>query len=120
APIHERLLYFPCILLFRPFFLTCCCLSRTLRSFPTRRSSDLRSSCQVVVLPEREPGDAVASAAVVPRSAGASRPSGARQTPRRSDRKSTRLNSSHVKISYAVFCLKKKKDQIDDCPDFPH
>src|SRR5207302_6267008 len=26
------------------------------------------------------------------------------------DRKSTRLNSSHVKISYAVFCLKKKKD----------
>src|SRR5207302_6866828 len=27
----------------------------------------------------------------------------------RSDRKSTRLNSSHVKISYAVFCLKKKK-----------
>src|SRR5690606_40852394 len=29
--------------------------------------------------------------------------------PRRPDRKSTRLNSSHVKISYAVFCLKKKK-----------
>src|SRR5690606_39606124 len=27
------------------------------------------------------------------------------------DRKSTRLNSSHVKISYAVFCLKKKKKQ---------
>src|SRR5436309_5087186 len=27
------------------------------------------------------------------------------------DRKSTRLNSSHVKISYAVFCLKKKKNQ---------
>src|SRR5690625_6859076 len=26
------------------------------------------------------------------------------------DRKSTRLNSSHVAISYAVFCLKKKKD----------
>src|SRR5699024_12731243 len=26
------------------------------------------------------------------------------------DRKSTRLNSSHVSISYAVFCLKKKKD----------
>src|SRR5436305_11826458 len=29
---------------------------------------------------------------------------------RRRDRKSTRLNSSHVRISYAVFCLKKKKD----------
>src|SRR5207249_10707060 len=30
---------------------------------------------------------------------------------RRLDRKSTRLNSSHVSISYAVFCLKKKKKQ---------
>src|SRR5437588_8079639 len=29
--------------------------------------------------------------------------------PRRLDRKSTRLNSSHTVISYAVFCLKKKK-----------
>src|SRR5690606_41887328 len=29
------------------------------------------------------------------------------------DRKSTRLNSSHVKISYAVFCLKKKKNVTD-------
>src|SRR5690625_7421222 len=29
------------------------------------------------------------------------------------DRKSTRLNSSHVAISYAVFCLKKKKDFTD-------
>src|SRR5690606_41038739 len=28
------------------------------------------------------------------------------------DRKSTRLNSSHVKISYAVFCLKKKKKSV--------
>src|SRR5258705_8089831 len=28
------------------------------------------------------------------------------------DRKSTRLNSSHLGISYAVFCLKKKKDPI--------
>src|SRR5690349_22671787 len=31
------------------------------------------------------------------------------QLTRRPDRKSTRLNSSHVEISYAVFCLKKKK-----------
>src|SRR5690625_5689276 len=30
------------------------------------------------------------------------------------DRKSTRLNSSHVAISYAVFCLKKKKSDSDD------
>src|SRR5262245_64943072 len=31
-------------------------------------------------------------------------------TPARLDRKSTRLNSSHLGISYAVFCLKKKKN----------
>src|SRR5689334_23975315 len=31
--------------------------------------------------------------------------------PRREDRKSTRLNFSHSSISYAVFCLKKKKTQ---------
>src|SRR5690606_39519940 len=30
------------------------------------------------------------------------------------DRKSTRLNSSHVKISYAVFCLKKKRNTVQD------
>src|SRR5256885_7054359 len=30
------------------------------------------------------------------------------------DRKSTRLNSSHLVISYAVFCLKKKKKKNDD------
>src|SRR5438034_1911816 len=31
------------------------------------------------------------------------------------DRKSTRLNSSHTVISYAVFCLKKKKNSLRDC-----
>src|SRR5438445_938227 len=31
------------------------------------------------------------------------------------DRKSTRLNSSHANISYAVFCLKKKKDDGKTC-----
>src|SRR5215475_15694586 len=36
-------------------------------------------------------------------------PSAIRSIRSRRDRKSTRLNSSHVKISYAVFCLKKKK-----------
>src|SRR5690606_41103495 len=34
------------------------------------------------------------------------------------DRKSTRLNSSHVKISYAVFCLKKKKRAISDGSEY--
>src|SRR5437773_9150072 len=32
------------------------------------------------------------------------------------DRKSTRLNSSHITISYAVFCLKKKKVEARSCP----
>src|SRR5437868_13064771 len=64
---------------------------RTVHSFPTRRSSDLeqvaRRRCAVCgagVLRMLEPW------------------------PRPLDRKSTRLNSSHVSISYAVFCLKKK------------
>src|SRR3989442_6117203 len=35
----------------------------------------------------------------------------------RIDRKSTRLNSSHVRISYAVFCLKKKKPHADRVVD---
>src|SRR5438034_2621928 len=33
----------------------------------------------------------------------------------KTDRKSTRLNSSHTVISYAVFCLKKKKEEIKMC-----
>src|SRR5438034_2393877 len=36
--------------------------------------------------------------------------------PCRQDRKSTRLNSSHTVISYAVFCLKKKKDESTKTP----
>src|SRR3712207_7633520 len=35
------------------------------------------------------------------------------RTPPPPDRKSTRLNSSHANISYAVFCLKKKKNATD-------
>src|SRR5690349_22137738 len=40
-----------------------------------------------------------------------------RQRRRARDRKSTRLNSSHVEISYAVFCLKKKKKRIENYND---
>src|SRR5437868_10778345 len=36
------------------------------------------------------------------------------------DRKSTRLNSSHVSISYAVFCLKKKKNPAPSCSTTVH
>src|SRR5206468_10546362 len=35
------------------------------------------------------------------------------------DRKSTRLNSSHDQISYAVFCLKKKKDKFSTHQKYP-
>src|SRR5437660_4168746 len=51
------------------------------------------------------------SARQVPRSTA---PRGARGAVDRGDRKSTRLNSSHVAISYAVFCLKKKKKTTVD------
>src|SRR5438132_6643676 len=51
-----------------------------------------------LVRPGEEPGDRRASPAVGNPACGARR-----------DRKSTRLNSSHTVISYAVFCLKKKK-----------
>src|SRR6266496_5003965 len=39
---------------------------------------------------------------------------------RTGDRKSTRLNSSHVEISYAVFCLKKKKRKSYNHQPHPH
>src|SRR5256885_11819736 len=45
-----------------------------------------------------------------------------RRSSRGEDRKSTRLNSSHLVISYAVFCLKKKKNsysRITTNPDYP-
>src|SRR3989442_6115866 len=42
------------------------------------------------------------------------------EAPSRRDRKSTRLNSSHVRISYAVFCLKKKTKRISrQSPPYP-
>src|SRR5579872_6995962 len=45
-------------------------------------------------------------------------PAATRRVPTKRDRKSTRLNSSHVRISYAVFCLKKKKKK--NSPDHDH
>src|SRR5437867_9896160 len=68
-----------------------------LHSFPTRRSSDLDAVAQVFLLwgathvHERQHCNRLAGTAN-----------------RLQDRKSTRLNSSHRTISYAVFCLKKK------------
>src|SRR5947208_5200829 len=47
----------------------------------------------------------------------AARETVARQDP---DRKSTRLNSSHQIISYAVFCLKKKNQVAPTCHEYEH
>src|SRR5690606_39802780 len=65
----------------------------SLPSFPTRRSSDLRTGQGL--RPGHEEGRGAAGRSRFDRSP-------------RLDRKSTRLNSSHVKISYAVFCLKQE------------
>src|SRR5207253_9391058 len=74
---------------------------RALPSFPTRRSSDLDSYIRTVV---ETPARTLYLNPVV-RYDGATLPWPSATI---EDRKSTRLNSSHVAISYAVFCLKKK------------
>src|SRR5690606_42040967 len=60
---------------------------------------------------ERAPRRARAPRRRAPRRRAARRPAAAREDDH-ADRKSTRLNSSHVKTSYAVFCLKKKTKQL--------
>src|SRR5438874_3991555 len=69
--------------------------------FPTRRSSDLT---------RRGPPMRRRSAAAARRQRRSPRRFSRAAHPTRQDRKSTRLNSSHVEISYAVFCLKKKNE----------
>src|SRR5439155_20319048 len=99
------------LLRFSFFFFYLSTHHRHLHSFPTRRSSDLSSPCG------RSPRESRGGSSSNPRSRGACRLCGPPRCRRRSgtcvrariDRKSTRLNSSHVAISYAVFCLKKKK-----------
>src|SRR5438045_5296851 len=86
---------------------------RALLSFPTRRSSDLSTWAKpagsrrawrsaVPVCSSRGWVTMYALNAVSFACASGDR-----------DRKSTRLNSSHLGISYAVFCLKKKRDQLN-------
>src|SRR5207248_11127463 len=78
-----------------------------LHSFPTRRSSDLKS-------PRHGPSASLGMTNQKQRhcpsaSLGMTNQKQRHCHPERRDRKSTRLNSSHRTISYAVFCLKKKK-----------
>src|SRR5690606_41299241 len=102
-------------------FLHCVSYLRDPLSFPTRRSSDLRLGDLrhgEVVRAGRLVEDANAGATVglLLRVAALEQRRARREiVPAHEvvrlveqDRKSTRLNSSHVKISYAVFCLKKK------------
>src|SRR5256885_5410285 len=72
------------------------------------RSSRRRTSCSTPVRGGRSPGPG-------PRRRSGWRWSRPESRPR-SDRKSTRLNSSHLVISYAVFCLKQKNDNPDALP----
>src|SRR5207249_12027088 len=89
-----------------------------LHSFPTRRSSDLFLTFGEYRLLAKE-GATIGTAGVQAWVRGASGGCGASSDGdariglyerRPLDRKSTRLNSSHVSISYAVFCLKKKSN----------
>src|SRR5690606_42027150 len=90
---------------------------RNLHSFPTRRSSDLTNAKmnKDQVIENYQHLWQIENAFRVSKSDLRVRPIYHRLQRRIeahiciSDRKSTRLNSSHVKISYAVFCLKKKK-----------
>src|SRR5207248_6563402 len=78
-------------------------------SFPTRRSSDLYVVEHDAEQPYRQPVEQV-ELRLRRRAIGRAQPEHQQQIPR--DRKSTRLNSSHRTISYAVFCLKKKNKLI--------
>src|SRR5690606_42135429 len=111
----------PTYLLLLRIFLCTSVLRRELRSCPTRRSSDLAR--RRAVPRDRLCGRLAAPPGLVPQPrrepAGHRRGRGLRhrREGRRAagggarDRKSTRLNSSRVKISYAVFCLNKRTDE---------
>src|SRR5690606_41956353 len=78
--------------------------------FPTRRSSDLSvNEAPFLNLANTPPPILKLSARKASSLTTCLSFSSIHITPAVLDRKSTRLNSSHVKISYAVFCLKKKK-----------
>src|SRR5262245_64725723 len=89
---------------------------RDLHSFPTRRSSDLPDEPKKEEKKEdKKPDAAKKDAAKDGKTDGTAKDKPAAEAPPKPvviDRKSTRLNSSHLGISYAVFCLKKKKKKI--------
>src|SRR5699024_12213371 len=86
------------------------CSPRSSPSFPTRRSSDLITASQSDQTDpaESSPLDESLAASVAELDGAESAQLTESGFGQLGDRKSTRLNSSHVSISYAVFCLKKK------------
>src|SRR5205814_9602196 len=98
-----------CFLFF--FFLHCYRDLLDLHSFPTRRSSDLPKLVRLARLPGVMYHRGSFQLSEVRRQNEDSNRQRSRRFRREGtpDRKSTRLNSSHLGISYAVFCLKKKK-----------
>src|SRR5947208_7710587 len=89
-------------------FVSRCADRRDLHSFPTRRSSDLARGIVTTGHIDFDVAEAVLRQMRLQRREGVRRIW--RSTA--SDRKSTRLNSSHQINSYAVFCLKKKRGRI--------
>src|SRR5947209_16785612 len=90
-----------------------CCTHASPPSFPTRRSSDLKVSTVTAVWgrgDNRRPQSfpRLSCHARCPKSPDCFRIRTTRGGDGGQDRKSTRLNSSHANISYAVFCLTKK------------
>src|SRR5207245_10569580 len=90
------------------FFLYSYAAHRDLHSFPTRRSSDLPEADLLRDLGELG-GDRVGKLLRHHLERGEKPVPRLQRRADQVDRKSTRLNSSHGSISYAVFCLKKKK-----------
>src|SRR5207248_3668003 len=105
-----------------PFLLSLSVLHRVLLSFPTRRSSDLEALVELFLDAGADPNTTMRGGETALMTAARTGKSGpvklllargadvnAKERRGQTDRKSTRLNSSHRTISYAVFCLKQKK-----------
>src|SRR5437868_11735470 len=92
-------------LLYHLFLFKCYVAHRDLHSFPTRRSSDLGMESDADMILKKQHLEALKRL----KEANEHAKRLLAEQPDAKDRKSTRLNSSHVSISYAVFCLKKKK-----------
>src|SRR5690242_20748210 len=81
-----------------------------LHSFPTRRSSDLSGHVKMMGAVQPFISGAISKTVNMPEEVSVDDVMDLYVDAWKLDRKSTRLNSSHMSISYAVFCLKKKRN----------